>query len=114
MIKLKVKEEYWVLTDLNHSRIIDESNFNDLRLLRLTKKGKYFTFENEQHQYMIREDDINQLVFKDQDDYLKHLTIHLENLNLDRNPHERLLYEFDDFIKEKIIQSQKNYPEKWI
>lgn len=114
MIKLKVKEEYWVLTDLNHSRIIDESNFNDLRLLRLTKKGKYFTFENEQHQFMIREDDINQLVFKDQDDYLKHLTIHLENLNLDRNPHERLLYEFDDFIKEKIIQSQKNYPEKWI
>lgn len=114
MIKLKVKEEYWVLTDLSHSRIIDESNFNDLRLLRLTKKGKYFTFENEQHQFMIREDDINQLVFKDQDDYLKHLTIHLENLNLDRNPHERLLYEFDDFIKEKIIQSQKNYPEKWI
>lgn len=114
MIKLKVKEEYWVLTDLNHSRIIDESNFNDLRLLRLTKKGKYFTFENEHHQYIIREDDINQLVFKDQDDYLKHLTIHLENLNLDRNPHERLLYEFDDFIKEKIIQSQKNYPEKWI
>lgn len=114
MIKLKVKEEYWVLTDLNHSRIIDESNFNDLKLLRLTKKGKYFTFENEHHQYIIREDDINQLVFKDQDDYLKHLTIHLENLNLDRNPHERLLYEFDDFIKEKIIQSQKNYPEKWI
>ncbi len=114
MIKLKVKEEYWVLTDLNHSRIIDESNFNDLRLLRLTKKGKNFTFENEHHQYIIREDDINQLVFKDQDDYLKHLTIHLENLNLDRNPHERLLYEFDDFIKEKIIQSQKNYPEKWI
>lgn len=114
MIKLKVKEEYWVLTDLSHSRIIDESNFNDLQLLRLTKKGKYFTFENEHHQYIIREDDINQLVFKDQDDYLKHLTIHLENLNLDRNPHERLLYEFDDFIKEKIIQSQKNYPEKWI
>ena len=114
MIKLKVKEEYWVLTDLSHSRIIDKSNFNDLQLLRLTKKGKYFTFENEQHQYMIREDDINQLVFKDQDDYLKHLTIHLENLNLNRNPHERLLYEFDDFIKEKIIQSQKNYPEKWI
>lgn len=114
MIKLKVNEKYWVLTDLSHSRIIDESNFNDLRLLRLTKKGKYFTFENEQHQYMIREDDINQLVFKDQDDYLKHLTIHLENLNLDRNPDERLLYEFDDFIKEKIIQSQKNYPEKWI
>lgn len=111
MIKLKVKEEYWVLTDLSHSRIIDESNFNDLRLLRLTKKGKYFTFENEQHQFMIREDDINQLVFKDQDDYLKHLTIHLENLNLNRNI---LLYEFDDFIKEKIIQSQKNYPEKWI
>jgi hypothetical protein len=114
MIKLKVKEEYWVLTDLSHSRIIDESNFNDLRLLRLTKKGKYFTFENEQQQYMIKEDDINQLVFKDQDDYLKHLTIHLENLNLGRNPDERLLYEFDDFIKEKIIQSQKNYPEKWI
>lgn len=114
MIKLKVKEEYWVLTDLSHSRIIDESNFNDLQLLRLTKKGKYFTFENEHHQYMIKEDDINQLVFKDQDDYLKHLTIHLENLNSNRNPDERLLYEFDDFIKEKIIQSQKNYPEKWI
>ena len=114
MIKLKVKEEYWVLTDLSHSRIIDESNFNDLRLKKKKKKGKYFTFENEQHQFMIREDDINQLVFRDQDDYLKHLTIHLENLNLNRNPHERLLYEFDDFIKEKIIQSQKNYPEKWI
>ena len=114
MIKLKVNEKYWVLTDLSHSRIIDESNFNDLQLLRLTKKGKYFTFENEHHQYMIKEDDINQLVFKDQDDYLKHLTIHLEDLNLNRNPHERLLYEFDDFIKEKIIQSQKNYPEKWI
>ena len=37
MIKLKVKEEYWVLTDLSHSRIIDESNFNDLQLISLIK-----------------------------------------------------------------------------
>lgn len=114
---------YWVLTDTSHSLCINKGHFEDLKYLVLSHTthrmddGKKWYFENpiEDHGYTIIDEwGIDQWTFKSQDEFLKYLTIHVENLNTDRDGVKKPLYYFDDFVKSKIKESQERSPQLWI
>lgn len=130
MIELKEGHCYWILTAFNHGLVIDKSHFEDLKYLEFSHTthklddGKKWYFriggmELDHSRYTIVKDylvvdewSMNQRLFKSQDEFLKYLTVYLDNLNSDES--DKVLYYFDDWVKQRIKKSQKENPEIWI
>jgi hypothetical protein len=125
MIELVEGKFYWVLTDTHHSLCLDIHHyFNDLKYLELShtthrmddgKKWYFKNFEDGEDPYVVIDEwGIEQWIFKSQDDFLKYLTVHVDNLNSMRDSEEQPMYYFDDELKQKIKESQEENPEAWI
>lgn len=130
MMEFVVGKSYWVLTDLSHSLCIDIHHFNDLKYLELShtthrmddgQKWYFKNFKDGEDPTLVDEPyvvfdqwNIEQWTFKSQDEFLKYLTVHLDNLNSTRDSDEQPLYYFDNEVKQRIKQSQEQNPEVWI
>ena len=125
---------YWILTDLEHPYVLGEREFNALKLCVLQH---YATIDHETIKYYFHRCDENgelddimnncyemcdweceQLVFYSIDEYLHYLVRHVDNLNTNITDLEftgiNIGYSFDDFLKQKILESQEKHPEIWI
>jgi len=87
---------------------------------------KFVDVENgeKHHVHMMYDADLTEYVFKDVDDYLQFLVadIKFRNQTLEENRKKKGVigkrklkkFVFDDFLQKKILESQENYPEKWV
>jgi hypothetical protein len=118
-MNLKIGNEYWVLTDLDHSYRLGKVEYDALKLCILEEIyqenfASVFKFHEKEYIfniYNLLEDEIEQWVYKSVDEYLRYLVVHIHNLNSSEN---NIKYSFDDFLKEKILESQEKYPELWV
>lgn len=120
---LMLGKTYWVLTDLEHEYILGEREFKALKQCVLYH---YLTVAHESIRYCFRAiDDFygehyelhdwesEQWVFSNVDEYLHYLVRHVDNLNSNINE-SGVFHSFDDFLKQKIAESQEKHPEIWI
>ena len=120
---LMLGKTYWVLTDLEHGIVLGEREFKALKRCVLYH---YLTVAHDNLRYCFREVDeefgehhelhdweSEQWVFNTVDEYLHYLVVHVDGLN-NREDECKLLHTFDDFLKQKITESQEKHPEIWI
>lgn len=111
-------KNYYIMTEFDHFAEIDVEHFNTF------KKHKYegarfftgghivnvyldFRFQSQEGEILkLTEDDVYQRVFKNKDEILKYLHIHIKNLG---KP-----YHFSKEMKKKVSNSQYRKPELWI
>jgi len=119
MSNLEIGKKYWVLTNLEHRKVIGQSEWESLKHLECKDStikmddGRRFYFDGEDsngNPMSIQEWDIEQLVFKSPDDYLSYMVKHIDNLNSG----DYGGYTFDNYFKELILKSQNENPEAWI
>jgi len=118
---LKHNKKYWVLVDINHDDIFDKKDLE--KLVEVFYKGvKNDDVANVHHLFtpcktnkvqcsvVLPDWEIDQWVFRNPNEYLLYLVNHANNLNenMDGN------ISFDDFMTDKINESQKNFPEFWV
>ena len=118
-MKPEIGKSYWVLTDLNHKHNIGKPEWEALKYLLCKDSsvkmddGLRFYFDgtdNNGNPVSIQEWELDQLTFKSPDDYLSYMVKHIDNLNSG----DYGGYEFDEFFKELIKNSQDKNPEAWI
>lgn len=131
---IRLGEDYWVLTDLEHSYSLGEIEFNAIKhcnfrhLSEEDDRIRYCFYPNNMDETNLHEDsyyeldewEVEQLVFQTVDEYLCYLVTHVDNLNsvipdignVKKNGVSH--YGFDDFLKAKIEKSQEDFPEIWI
>lgn len=116
---LQIGQEYWVLTQPNIDRIIGEKTFNDVYLcildcLHIGHFGEIiYLFKNVKLNwcFTLDEKDISHMVFNSLDDFYVFLVKYIKYKNIEYNSD---YIEFDEFLLNKIKESQNVYPEKWI
>lgn len=117
--KLKVNDSYWVWVNTDTCEKIDSSCFDNLQYLqlwdithRLDDGIKYYFINSKDktNPTIISDWQIDDQVFKSQDDFLKYLVTFKNKMNLKNNFNMK----FDDIMKNKIKESQERNPELWI
>ncbi len=129
--KHKIGEFYWVFVDdgiMYESKkrfIFDEDEFNNLKYLKLSHLTHrlddgikyYFINPETSEKYSVVEKfiiinawEMKYLVFPTIDLFLKNI-VELSCSTIELNSHG---YDFDDFMKNKIKESQERNPEIWI
>lgn len=112
-MKLKIGSKYWVLTNSMNFQKIGKNTFESLKYLVCMNivvrmdDGQRFYFaesENDRNYIIIDEWNVKKNVFKSQDAYLHYMVQTID----------RTKYEFDDFFKNKILESQQENPCAWI
>lgn len=108
-------KNYWIVTKKPHSYFLGKNDY--IRLKYCTFKNYQFGTSTKQIEslrfyqhgkdffYSVSVWQLSSCVFKTKDDYLYYLL---------KKKNKRQNYTFDDFLKQKIKESQQNYPEKWI
>lgn len=114
---------YWVLTDLEHRYVLGESEYRACKQCVLVGYDtinhvniKYCfrpTYDLPHQQYILYDWECERMVFLSIDEYLHYLVKYVNGLNA--NIYEnKVAHSFDDFLKNKIVQSQEKHPEIWI
>lgn len=126
---LKVGNEYYLLSEDNHSIVIDYEHLKSFHkveyrgTMKIREMRGGIIHVNHSFEFInlitnsivhMQDYDIEQRIFVDIHDILNYLVMRLDKLNENRDPHERPLYRFDDFIIEIVKMSQEEFPEKWI
>lgn len=123
---ITLNKQYWVLTETFSSFVFGEFEYNALKLCTF----KHCLEEDDNIQYCFYPDvniedyfavtsyGLPYVVFEDTHDYLIYIFNFLiesnKKLNISNHTTDVNYYSFDNFIKIKIEESQKWYPEKWI
>ena len=125
MSNIRIGNEYWVLVDLDHDYIIGANEYHNVKhcifknLLEDEGLVKYVFYpievpSNHEKFYDLYEWEIDQWVFESIDDYLYYLVMHVNNINSAFENNDCPDHTFDDFVKQKILESQENRPEIWV
>lgn len=127
-MSISINKQYWVLTKFDHEDIIGEKEYNSLELCTfkhiVEKDGEtqycfYPNVDKTEH-YVVCGFGLPNLVYECKEDYLVFLVKYVTRLNeigtqRSNNFYDYYsYYEFDDFIRRKIKESQQRSPEKWI
>lgn len=120
-MQLKTGNEYWLLTDLEHTFVLGEPEYYALKQCVLDVveivdfEVKFIFYERENptmlHSFMPHE--LEQWMYDSIDNYLKYLVEHINNLNNNEKENKHK-YQFTDFMRNKILQSQEKHPEIWV
>ena len=118
---LREGSDYYIMSDECHSSEIDKDHYETFKKHQYIG-CRFFTSGHVSNVYVaynfstyellpntiieLTEDQKEQKVFNDQDEVLKYLVRHVDNLG---SP-----YRLDKYLQEKVIKSQKDNPEKWI
>ena len=118
-MSLEIGKSYWILTDLTHRKTIGRSEWEALKYLKCIDMshrmddGRRYYFDGMDSNgrvVSVQEWDTEQLVFESRDEYLKYMVSHINNLNSG----DYGGYEFDEYFKKLIIESQEENPEELI
>lgn len=120
-LSLKIGRKYWVLINPNLPCYIGELEYNRLELcvFKHVTIGRFglneygFYPDNSGEFYSVNELDLNHSVYKDREDYLMFLLHFVKKMNYSCERGFEY-YTLDDFLKNKIRESQATNPHKWI
>lgn len=120
-MQLKTGNEYWLLTDLEHTFIIGATEYYALKLcvldfVDIENYGIRFIFFEKENPTIVHSfipNELEQWLYNSPDEYLRYLVEHINSLNNNEKENKHK-YKFDDFMKQKVLESQEQHPEIWI